>query len=76
MLFTATSKQVVGRWGISLFSQVTSNRIRENGKLCQRRLREKFFIERVVKLWHRLPREVQSPSLGLFRHVDVLRDVL
>ena len=58
--------------GSQLFTRVDNGRKKGNGfKLKERRfmldMRGKFFTERVVRCWHRQPREfLDAPSLEVF----------
>ena len=59
--------------GSQLFTRVDNSRTKGNGwKLKERKfrldIRGKFFTMRVVRCWHRLPREaVGAPSLEVFK---------
>jgi len=68
--------------GVSLFSQVTSDRMRGNGlKLHQGRIklviRKYFFTKMVIKHWNRLPRALaESLSLDIFKRRVMFRDIV
>ena len=61
-----------GGAGADLFPLVTNERIQGNGReMCQGRFRldigKRFFPQRVLEHWNRLPREaVMAPSLTMF----------
>jgi len=70
--------------GVGLFSQLTSNSMKDNGRTLRQGslrldIRKNFCTERVVRHWNRLPREVvDSPSLEMVKkNVDVaLQDMV
>jgi len=59
--------------GEGLLTRAWSDRTGGNGfkwkeGTCKLDIRKKFFTVRVVRLWHRLPREaVAAPSLAVFK---------
>ena len=70
--------------GADLLSLLTNDRTRGNGrKMCQGRvrldMRKRFFPQRVVEHWNRLPPEAATaPNLTIFKkHLDkALRDMV
>ena len=65
LMFTALYndlKESYSKVGVSLFSQLTSGRLRSNGLRCTRGgpgwIVGRIYSERVVRHWNRLPREV------------------
>ncbi|TRZ18560.1 hypothetical protein HGM15179_008564 [Zosterops borbonicus] len=58
--------------GVGLFLQAASDRttghsLRLHQEKYRLDIRKKFFTERAIKYWNCLPREVESPSLDVFK---------
>lgn len=62
---------------VYFFSQVTSDRVRENGLTLHQGpfrlvIREKFSTKNLVKQWKRVPKEVMKSLEILKRHVHMV----